>query len=1463
MKTFRLRRDSMFCHVITGLLVFGFASNVLGNPTGMTVGRGSATAHQSGSQLTVTASQNAFLNWKSFNIAAGETTTFVQPSSTSVVWNRINDQNPSQIFGTIKANGVVVLLNSSGFYFGPNSFVSAAGLVVSTAQCAPPENGGGAWEFNGPPPLISIINYGHIQVGNGGSAFLIADQVENHGTIEAPGGSIGLAAGQTILLSERPDGRGMSLQVTLPQGSVDNVGNLIADGGTIALNAKVVNQNGIIQANSIREQNGVIELVAADALSLGASSQIFAQGDAVVPGSSGGTVTLKSGNTFSDAIGSQIITAGGAQGGHGGDVEVSAPNILSLASSMDASAQSGWLGGIFLIDPANIILSTSGSGTVPANGTVDYNSGSGTLSLNVKTAFANKNFSLITLQATSDITLAANTVWDLSASTGVKGGQLKLQAGGNIVFSSGSKIFDANNWAVTLQAGYDFVNNTVTAGTGNLTFNGNSSIQTAAGNISLLAGLGISIGSGAIKTASGRITANALSGSLTINSGSIQSGASASDSIAAIDLTAKQNIEAGSGFIITTGGGSINARALVGNIGTGSFAQSYVFNSAASSIDQAYNLSGGLGGISTLAGGDVILTAGNNVSSVLPGTDGYTYKGSFKTWNNSTYSTAGAGAYGPQAGNVTIVAGGNVIGNYMVANGIGTIVAGGSAGTDASNPNLALSLVSGGWNVSSAHDIILQEVRNPNGIFNNSGSGFDHYFDYAPNAYVNLSAGNLVQVGPSGGGLPRPDLVDGATLPMIFPAILNIAAGHDGVVLSGDEFNSQLILFPSPAGSLTINTTAGGSLVGQLGVSGNAAQIFSLIVSDSGKKQFTTTGDFGLDDHKSEPVHLNNPTPITLNIAGDLSLILIGAPEAAQITIGGNMNNSRFQGMNLSAGDVTSIHVAGNINDRGDITSVDLSLYPGTAAPDLSQLSAAVDNTINGHAISAATLAAAFFYDATTKKLTYKNITGFSASSVFDLLENLTIQTGYDANGVPIKSTVHVLTPETALALQNKYDADNAVTGLLADVGPPDNTKGIIIGGGGKLDLSARNMDLGTTAGIQSVGAGLYLIGSVSPLAKLFNQGADLSITTTKGDMNNGDINMFASSIASLNGGAIYINAGRDINVGSADFTDNSIGARGIYSTSGSDVAVYANRNININGSRIGAFDGGNVTVESFHGDINAGVGGLGGVTLTAYYVDPVTHALSQNSSEAFGSGILAETSGPRSGSPNYAAPAAALGNILVETPNGNVNANAAGVLQLAFNHLDYPNATVEVLAGYELRDGSGNPLTAGQIASGTPVQVSADRNVDASNSGVIAQNAILKATGNVDGAIFAKGNIDVAAVNNANVTALAQGTVNASAGGNLSGTIIGIGGITASGGSVDAALLSNAGISGATSGQAGFAQGTAANATAQGDQNQDAAKAADSGSSDDTDEQNKKKKPIALAQKVSRVTVLLPAKSN
>ena len=246
----------------------------LANPQGPVVQSGHAAVSTSGAHTQITASHNAVLQWQSFNLAPGQSANFIQPSASSVVWNRILGGNASEIHGSITANGVVVLMNSAGFYFGPSAFVSAAGLIVSTAPATPVETGSSLfWQFNGAPPGVSIVNYGQLQVGSGGSAFLIADHIENRGSISAPNGSIGLAAGREVLLSERPDGRGLSAQVRLPSGSIDQSGKLVADAGAIALQAQVVNHSGVLQANVIRERDGVIELYATD-INLGSSGSV-------------------------------------------------------------------------------------------------------------------------------------------------------------------------------------------------------------------------------------------------------------------------------------------------------------------------------------------------------------------------------------------------------------------------------------------------------------------------------------------------------------------------------------------------------------------------------------------------------------------------------------------------------------------------------------------------------------------------------------------------------------------------------------------------------------------------------------------------------------------------------------------------------------------------------------------------------------------------------------------------------------------------------------------------------------------------------------------------------------------------------------------------------------------------------------------------------------------------------------
>lgn len=404
-------------------------------------------------------------------------------------------------------------------------------------------------------------------------------------------------------------------------------------------------------------------------------------------------------------------------------------------------------------------------------------------------------------------------------------------------------------------------------------------------------------------------------------------------------------------------------------------------------------------------------------------------------------------------------------------------------------------------------------------------------------------------------------------------------------------------------------------------------------------------------------------------------------------------------------------------------------------------------------------------------------------------------------------------------------------------------------------------MDLGTTPGIQSLGVGFEVVNGMYPLVSRFSTGANISVNLS------GYLDMYSSSIAALNGSSISVFAGGEVNAGSSDFAVTSTGVRGIYTTGQGGVSVIADGNINVNGSRIAGYDGGDVTVESVDGNINAGIGGTGFVVISSYSVDPTTHVVTSGTATIPGSGILATTFPDDYG--------VTVGNILVETPRGNIEASAGGIVQIPLNTGPHKRkrgqpkpptpapSLIEILAGYELRDSAGHPVSAADIATATPVPVTTGENLDASGSGVIGGEVTLKATGNISGAVFARNNLAITAVQNLNVTALAEGSISASAGGAVSGTLIGVGGVSASGGSITANLESNAGVSGDTSGSKGMAQGTAAAATASAASASDASATTAATKIDNTGEDDlKKKKPITLARKVSRVTVLLPGKN-
>ena len=270
------------------VLVLTPLGGAFANPQGGQVAAGQATIQGQGTKtVTVTEwSQNAIINWNTFNISAGELTQFNQPNSSSITLNRVTGNlGPSQIYGTITANGRIFLVNPDGILFGLGSRVDAAGFLASTNDIRNHDFMRGNYNFNIPGRLdASIVNLGRITANNGGFAALVAPGVRNAGVITADLGNVALASGNSFTLDFYGDklitlqvNDGVAHQVVdVATGQplnalVKNEGKLRANGGTVSLTAaaartvvdSVINNTGVIEANSVGTRNGMIVLGAA------------------------------------------------------------------------------------------------------------------------------------------------------------------------------------------------------------------------------------------------------------------------------------------------------------------------------------------------------------------------------------------------------------------------------------------------------------------------------------------------------------------------------------------------------------------------------------------------------------------------------------------------------------------------------------------------------------------------------------------------------------------------------------------------------------------------------------------------------------------------------------------------------------------------------------------------------------------------------------------------------------------------------------------------------------------------------------------------------------------------------------------------------------------------------------------------------------------------------------------------
>lgn len=276
---------------------------------------GQASAAQNGNKLTVTQGTNqAILNWQSFNIGAGGQVQFQQPSAASVALNKIFQANPSTILGQLTANGQVYLINPNGFVFGSGASVNVAGLMASSLGLY---NGDAEFEQNslytqsaaafapalGTDPSAGAVTPGSIIVQSGasitagsqGDILLAGGSVTNGGTLTAPGGQVILAAGQSIYLaaSTDPSLRGLLVEVGGPGSVTNESGGVISvPQGNASLAAMAVNQSGVISATTAVSANGSVYLVAGNGAPSGASSVGACQNGGVLCATTGGTLTL-------------------------------------------------------------------------------------------------------------------------------------------------------------------------------------------------------------------------------------------------------------------------------------------------------------------------------------------------------------------------------------------------------------------------------------------------------------------------------------------------------------------------------------------------------------------------------------------------------------------------------------------------------------------------------------------------------------------------------------------------------------------------------------------------------------------------------------------------------------------------------------------------------------------------------------------------------------------------------------------------------------------------------------------------------------------------------------------------------------------------------------------------------------------------------------------------------------------
>jgi len=194
----------------------------------------------------------------------------------------VNGGQASNIFGTMNlSNLAFILQNIAGINIGSSAMINLnnASLLASTIplNLNATDFFARQYAFSGEGGFLT--NDGKIVGNNADLVALIANAIENKGTIEVPMGTVALAAGNTVTVGISGDGL-VSIGVDEAtanklglESQIKNTGTISADGGKVILNAQAM--DGLFEkaislekhgnaVSAVMADNGVIELQSLD-----------------------------------------------------------------------------------------------------------------------------------------------------------------------------------------------------------------------------------------------------------------------------------------------------------------------------------------------------------------------------------------------------------------------------------------------------------------------------------------------------------------------------------------------------------------------------------------------------------------------------------------------------------------------------------------------------------------------------------------------------------------------------------------------------------------------------------------------------------------------------------------------------------------------------------------------------------------------------------------------------------------------------------------------------------------------------------------------------------------------------------------------------------------------------------------------------------------------------------------------